>query len=275
LFLGGCTTPVPSRAPGTPPPAAEPSSAGIPEAGPWHFTYAYGSHRFEVRNDAIIEATESGIIDSVTSLTYISYTLRPRDDEVLVTGSIDSFVVTPADSITAAGRPMAFPIYFSARMDDTGHIREFSSPDTSSCGSAAGALLGIARDLLVAVPSSLLPGSEWEDSTSSVACRGDIPITVATVRRHRLDSGSASTGLLRILRQSELDIVGTGTRRVQTTTVRGRGQGTMEIFLDPANGVFRGAAGESLTELTFDAASRRERFRQHVRLQIRLLEPFP
>ena len=268
----GCT-PAPSRVP-VPTPA--PESPDEPRAtGPWRFTYAAGTHRYVLETDATIEALQSGTIDSVRSTAHLTYELFPAGDELLISGTIDSFSVSAGDSVPRTGHEMSFPIVFSGRMDQTGHVLEFTSPDTSTCGSPAGALLAIARELLVGVPAEVVLAAEWQDSTSTTSCRGDIPMTVSTIRHYRLEEQIDSSGvlLLRIARRSEVTLSGTGTRPVQATTVNGSGSGSMEILLDPLTGLFRHALGESLTTLTFDAASRRETFLQRVRLTITLLAP--
>ena len=245
-----------------------------PRTGPWQFFYTAGRYRYVLRNDATIETLASNTMDSVSSRAYLTYDLTPEGDGMLITGTIDSFTVNAGDSIPLPLHDMSFPIAFDGRMDRSGRIQEFSSPDTSSCGSAAGALLGIARELLIAVPSELTIGLEWRDSTSTTSCRGDIPMTVTTTRHHRLEEliDSAGIPLLRIARQTDVVMSGMGTRPVQATTVSGTGSGSMELLIEPTTGTFRHAVGESLTTLTFDAASRRETFLQRVRLTIELLE---
>ena len=275
LCAAGCTPAGSTRtlppAPATPEPGVQPVSTG-----PWRFSYAPGTHGYVVRSNATIEAVESGALDSVQSVAHLTYELIPAGEELLISGTIDSFTVNVGDSVPQPMHVLSFPIVFSGRMDEAGQILEFTSPDTSTCGSAAGALLGIARELLVAVPEQLTVGETWQDSTSTTSCRGDIPMTVSTTRHYQVEEQVDSSGIavLRITRRSDLAMHGTGTRPIQATTVNGTGTGMMELFLDPLTGTFDHAAGESLTTLTFDAASRRETFLQRVRLTIeRLASP--
>jgi hypothetical protein len=241
-------------------------------SGPWHFMHAPGVHRFELRSTAIIEAVDTGIVDTTALSAHLTYGAAHHDRSVLLTGTIDSVSVDViADSTQrmpsaspAHVPPGILPIAFQMRIDSTGRVLDFTSPDTASCGSPAGTLLAIARDLMVGVPNSVSVGSRWADTTTSTSCRGDIPITLTSIRSHTVEGTAVKDGVLvlRVRRETSTEIVGTGTRRVQTTSVTGRGQGWSELLLDPESGHYLGGHGESTLELTFDAASRRMTFRQ-------------
>ena len=245
--------------------AIEPSSSG-----PWHFAHADGRHRFEFHSRAIVEALDAGTADTVELTAHLTYVIDRATDTTIILGTIDSFSVH-GDSIPPARTSVVLPIPFRLLPDSSGHIQAIVSPDTSSCGSPAGTLLVIARDLLIAVPPQVSIGQQWADTTSATSCRGDIPITLASTRTSVVSRSSIANGVtvLHIRRESATNVSGTGTRRIQSTTVTGSGHGWSELILDPASGVLVDGHGESTLDLTFDAASRRMRFRQHVRQEIR------
>lgn len=271
IMATGCTSP--SRLPSRPDPtpldtntsAAEPSLSG-----PWRFAHADGVHQFEFQSSAIVEALDAGTTDTVQLAAYLTYVIDRSADTTIILGTIDSFSVH-GDSVPPVSASVVLPIPFRLVRDSAGGVQEIVSPDTSSCGSPAGALLMIARDLLVSVPHEVGIGVQWADTLVATSCRGDIPMTLTSRRSSIVTRASSANGptLLHIRRESVTDISGMGTRRIQSTTVTGSGYGWSELMLDPANGQFLGGHGESTLELTFDAASRRVRFRQHVRQQIR------
>ena len=271
VLATGCT---PSRPPSRPDPtpldtgtlAAEPSLSG-----PWRFAHADGVHRFEFRSSAIVEALDAGTTDTVELAAHLTYVIDRSADTTSILGTVDSFSVH--GSVPPVSSSVVLPIPFRLARDSAGGVQEIVSPDTSSCGSPAGALLMIARDLLVSVPHEVGIGHQWTDTLVATSCRGDIPMTLRSMRSSVVTRASSANGLtfLHIRRESATGVSGTGTRRIQSTTVTGSGHGWSELMLDPVSGRFLGGRGESTLELTFDAASRRVRFRQHVRQQIRRL----
>ena len=273
LVAAACAPPRPQSRPEPAPrdpveAATEPSAAG-----PWRFAYATGIHRFELRNEAIVEAPETGAADTVALSAYITYLIDRPSDSTIIRGTVDSFAVE-GGSAAPTGGAVVLPIPFELITDQTGRIQHFTSPDTSSCGSPAGTLLTIARDLLVMPPSDVWIGARWADTISATSCRGDIPITMTSARSFAVHRASIDDGnvLLHIRRESTIVVSGSGTRRIQSTTVTGHGRGSSEQILDPATGALVGGHGEATLELTFDAASRRMAFRQHVRQTIRRIQ---
>lgn len=218
-----------------------------------------------------MDALDAGLTDTIRLSAYITFVVR-RADSPAVTGTIDSFSVE-GTNIPSAGQPVALPIPFGLVPDSAGRLRDLVSPDTSSCGSPAGTLLALAREVLITLPADVRIGTTWSDSSSMTSCRGDIPITLTSERRSMLERSSMDEGRvqLHVRRESLTSVYGTGTRRIQSTTVTGTGSGWFEHVLDPATGHLISGHGESRLELTFDAASRRMTFHQRVRQLVRRL----
>ena len=218
-----------------------------------------------------MDAPEAGLTDTIRLSAYVTFVVR-RADSLAVTGTIDSFSVE-GTNIPSAGQPVHPPIPFELVSDSAGRLRDLVSPDTSSCGSPAGTLLALAREALITLPPDVRIGTTWSDSSSMTSCRGDIPITLTSERRSMLERSSTEGERIRlhVRRESLTSVHGTGTRRIQSTTVTGTGSGWFEHVLDPVTGHLLGGHGESRLELIFDAASRRMTFHQRVRHLVRRL----
>ena len=242
------------------------------DSAPWTFAHAAGVHRFEVRSEAIVDAPDARVTDTIRLSAYLTYVVSTADSPG-ITGTIDSFTVEGMN-IPPGHQPAALPIPFELMPDSSGKTYQLVSPDTSTCGSPSGTLLALAREVLITVPPAVRAGTRWTDSAVVTSCRGDIPITLASERRsviERIRLDEAGVRLI-VRRESLTSLHGTGTRRIQSTTVTGTGSGWLEYVLDPSNGRLLGGQGESQLELVFDAASRRMSFRQRVRQSIRRLD---
>ena len=244
-------------------------------AGPWRFELSDGLHRYELQSQAIVEAmdaVDAVMADTMELSAYITYVVDRDAGINVLHGTVDSFTVQ-GGSIPPASHGAALPIPFQLITDSSGQVLELTSSDTSSCGSPAGTLLAIARDLLIPIPAELHVGEQWTDTTSAISCRGDIPITLGAIRTFQLSRTSIEHDGIRlhVRQESTINVSGTGTRRIQSTTVTGVGRGWSERTLDPTAGILLGGHGEAILELTFDAASRRMMFRQRVQHRIRKL----
>ena len=273
LTFMACTPPRPSAQPEPMAPDTTVMEVRPSAVGPWSFALRDGVHRYELRSRAIVEALDSTVVDTVELVAVLSYVVGRVTDSSLVHGTIDSFSVSSRSAPPA--HSAVLPVPFQMTIDSAGRVAAFSSPDTSTCGSPTGTLLAIARDLFIPIPPVVHLGQEWADTISATSCRGDIPVTIVSSRVNRVAGTSTDTTsgnvLVHVHQQSTIEVSGTGTRRIQSTTITGAGQGWTERLLDPATGVLLGGQGESTLELTFDAASRHVRFRQHVNQTIRRL----
>ncbi|HUF26706.1 MAG TPA: hypothetical protein VMM18_06970 [Gemmatimonadaceae bacterium] len=247
----------------------DPVRTDLPRRGPWTFAYAPGTHRFELQTEAVVEALTASVVDTITSVIVLAYDIRSMSDGFRVDGRVESFGVSGVTGEMNAGVDQ-LPIEFSMAIDSLGRLSEFSSPDTSTCGSPSAALLASARELLVLPPHTLDLTTTWTDSTSSIVCRGDIPIVTEARREHRVSGTVAlrDRRAVRMLRRSTVTISGASTRPTQVVRVTGSGTADAEFFLDPVSGRFLGGTSRSTADISFDAASRREHFRQHVRQTI-------
>ncbi|CAA9310712.1 MAG: hypothetical protein AVDCRST_MAG11-1468, partial [uncultured Gemmatimonadaceae bacterium] len=128
------------------------------------------------------------------------------------------------------------------------------------------ALLGVARDLLVALPLTLAEGAIWRDSTSATSCRGNVPLTTSTVHEYRVArvAADSATGArtATVERRSRATIAGQGAGGSVGTTVVGTGSGQARLTFDLAAGRYEGGELTSAAELTVTTAAGVQTLRQ-------------
>lgn len=268
--------PIVAPSPANLPPVVPPVS---PAPAPRAFAYGPGSYRYEVRNDATV-STVGGETRSDTILmrAIISYRLvRGTADSLLVTGTVDTFTVSGGRA--AGASPLASPLPFSFTIGPSGRRLE-TVPDSSGvCSSPASTMVATARDLLLDVPVVLGPAAAWQDSTSSVVCRGMIPVTTRSTRTSRVEwtvtppemAGQAERAAFRVLRSGATVLSGSGQAAGREITITGDGSTTSAYYLDPRLGVLVGAVGDAATRLLVDTGTQRQEFLQQVRQRITLL----
>ena len=258
-----------------------PAPVALPApTAPVPFTNAPGSYRFAVTTEATIElSADSGSRGETRSTVaqVVYYVTAPPGGTGArtITGSVDSFTVTPP--ATPEGVPLLVaPVAFQGTIEPG--RRELALlpivPPLAGgveCGTPNRTLLAIAREAIVVPPPTLRVGQMWEDSTSSTVCRGDAPLTTHAVHRYRV-AGAVRYGgaeALHLTRSSALELAGEGTQRGISFAVTGRGSASADLFLDPALGRFLGGTSESTLELDVTVPGEgRQRFRQRARQRV-------
>ncbi|HEX5831684.1 MAG TPA: hypothetical protein VFY16_11935, partial [Gemmatimonadaceae bacterium] len=143
----------------------------------------------------------------------------------------------------------------------------------TNCASPNGVLLGTARDLLPAFPARLAPGARWEESATTTACRGGVPMTSVVTHRYRVRGPAGDEpGAVRVERRSSISLSGNGTQAGQMVNTFGRGEGEGEFVVDVARGLVRSARSQSTLELTFTTGGYSQRVTQSAEQQLRRLD---
>ena len=279
--LGGCA---PAAGPGAAEPprpvsrtSPPPPSLPAPTA-PVAFVNAPGSYRFVVTTEATIElsadsgsrAESRGTAAQVTY--YVTAPAGGTAGALTVTGSVDSFTVTPralGDSLAVA--PVAFRGTIEPGRRELTLQPIVPAPAGVECGTPNRTMLALAREAIVVPPPTLRVGQTWEDRTSSTVCRGDAPLTTRAVHRYRVAGAVRYEGVeaLHVTRASTLELAGEGSQRGIAFAVTGRGSSSADLYLDPARGRFLGGTTESNLELDLAIPGEgAQRFRQRARQRV-------
>ena len=269
--------PIPAAPPVVTPPAAP--APAVPAPPPHLFAYAPGIYRYEVKTDAVISSQSDSSADSVSTRALISYRITPGDSgRIAIEGTVDTFTVTSSRAGSAPPPATTVPFAFTAYPD--GRLVATSAIDsTAVCATPVSAIVTAGRELLTALPVPLAPAAEWSDSTTTVTCRGALPLIARSVRQSKASwaqvpadwSRHAGDVAFEVARTTTTTISGQGRAAGRQVDLGGQGQGSSLLYVDPDLGILLGGTGNSSTTIVVDAGSQRQEFIQTVHQQIRLL----
>lgn len=174
--------------------------------------------------------------DSVASRTSLEWSTVSGRQPLRLIGMVRDFAVqAPGDSSWRSLPELRFPVTFAAHVAAPGQQPVFEAPDPAGCD-ARSAVVQVLRDVWVAAPASLAPGTTWEDSSTYTLCRDGVPLQAASMRRYAVDSAEVHDGrlVLRVLREAEVALGGRGVQFGDSIQVAGHGtsQGTLFVSLD-------------------------------------------
>jgi hypothetical protein len=254
--------------------------------------YGSGTYRYAVVTAAQVSlASDSAAppeTDSLVTRSYLTYVLGGGGAGQSVGGAVDSLFVTSRRS-PAASQAVTVAMPFSGTLTTSG-VRLAGETRTDSAATTAvpvvpglppsclpgstDALLGVARDLLVALPPTIAEGAAWRDSSTATSCRGNVPLTVGTVHDYRVaalttDSLGAQTATVE--RTTRSTIAGQGSGGSLGTTVAGTGSAQGRLVFDLAAGRYTGGDINSAADLTVSAGGRTQRLTQRSTTRIALV----
>jgi hypothetical protein len=245
---------------------------------PHPFAYTPGVYRYEVRTDAVISAEGQPRVDSVSTRAVITYRITRADSGMIaVAGTVDTFAVT--SSHAGAVPPMA-NVPFNLVAFPDGRIRDSVLVDSAAvCSSPVSPIVTAGREVLTALPIPLAPAAEWTDSTTTITCRGAVPLIARSVRQSHAAwaivpaewSRQASDVAFEVARTTTTTISGQGHVAGRAVDLGGQGQGSSLLYVDPEAGILLGGTGNGSTKIVVDAGSQRQEFTQIVHQQLRLL----
>jgi hypothetical protein len=225
IGVAACT---PSAAPGPAPqpaPAAarlggrRTDSAGV-AASASATRVAAGRAAFQVTSVAsVVVAGDTSHHDTVSTQSTVRYDSRWTGAGLEVNGSVTS---------GSAGASVAF-----VATVDTATARVHLGDDSVSCPAPRAAAFAVVRDLLSAVPRSLSPGAAWTDTVTTVACRGDIPVTTTAVRQFTVTREGAA---IVVAHTTAATLAGATTKGGVRIELTGRGDGQASLQYQAESG---------------------------------------
>jgi hypothetical protein len=289
-LLSACRGPTRGPAPAPPPtddrpvpeaPAPAPVESARPLGPSVAVSYSSGTQRYLAVTTAVVQVAADGMppeSDSLTTRAYVTYVLGGGGVGQSVGGAVDSVFVTSRRS-PAASQAVTTALPFSGTVTGTG-VRLTTPPGAAAATCTAAstdAVLGVARDLLVALPPSLTQGAAWRDSSVVTACRGNVPTTSSTVHEYRVtqvvDTGPARTATVE--RTSRAAVSGQGSGGSAGTTITGTATAQARFTFDLATGRYAGGEITSASDLTVTDAGRTQRLTQRGVTRVSTVSPAP
>ncbi len=185
-------------------------------------------------------------------------------------GSIHDLSTEAGNRIGQPDVRLSFPITF------TGHVLNGvivldalngqARKSREDCSDPALSALSLIHRNIIILPSRLIPGMTWSDSTSAAVCSGTVPITTTSIRTYRVAGESNHEGrpALLIERNEKILSTGEGSQNQHRISIKTEGKGFSKFYIDRVTGALLDSNGEQQTEITINA-SRLQRFKQTVR----------
>ncbi|HEU4642812.1 MAG TPA: hypothetical protein VFS44_10195 [Gemmatimonadaceae bacterium] len=183
-----------------------------------------------------------------------------------VSGTIDSVLVSTGGKVAPAPGKHPYAA-FTGTLAPDGSLGPLSGSEPPRCPKGVDPLVAGARTLFIPTPGVLSKGSSWQDTVTTVTCRGDVPINGTTTHRYTVISDTTWQGkpALVISRTSEMLVQSdTTTPATHTLDISGSGTGTARLLIDPATAMLYQEIGQSSARLIIGTARSKVPFRQEV-----------
>ncbi len=254
-----------------PVPAAAPVAVVLPSR--IAVASAVAERSYEVRATARIERDSAGHNDEqrVESRGVVTWSLRrAADGAVRGSGRVDSFAVriegagapvptpVPISNVSGALSRVPTSVAFDAVLDAT-TVRVVTRPPLANeCDRPESSATALVRDLLVRVPTSVVSGDRWRDSSVSIVCRVGIPITVRSQHEYLLErvEGAAANMTLYIKRTTSTRLEGKLGSAWRALELTGSGSATDNARVDVTTGALLQLDGQGTLTLQLIDRSR-------------------
>lgn len=263
LLMAGCTPSTPSLAPV---PEAQPTDSALAvnaeatwtprrSPGSWHYKFE-SSATVTLDGDTTARALPVGRTALYTVTLALPDTGRVAGGDssgsFRVTGHVDSLMVTTAERIPRPTAGTGIRPYFSATLTPTGHLMDVESNSGTKCNEGIDPLTAAAQSFFISLPRGVSIGSSWQDTTSTVTCRGSASFSTTATRHYRVVRDTVWQN------ESVLLIRGTDTTLIRSQTdsdttamiIDGTGTATINLYVDPNTGLLVHSQAESQTILT-------------------------
>lgn len=239
--------------------------------------------RYEVRTIARVSRDSAGrsTEQRIESRALVTTSLqRAANGDFRGSGRIDSFTVRgPALAFdttakTQTSQPVSLDRMVFDAVLDAQSLRVVARPLLANeCDRPETGAMSLAREVLVRVPTSVLAGDKWTDSSITLVCRSGVPIAVRVRSDYVIERIDTRTNVLLLRRSMVTRLDGKLTSTWRTLDVTGTGSGTQQIIVDMTRGTVQRIDGNStvtmqVTERNRTNAPRTHRVVQHVELRV-------
>jgi hypothetical protein len=230
-------TPI-SKAPEAPQLPVGPDSARAPSVA---LRYALGSAAYRITTIGTISPAGDSTtkMDTVSTSTLIRYTTAWDSVARMVraTGIVRMRVSGAPAPHTTISSATESAVPFTATIDTASGLVTLStdSGGRTTCPAPSAAALDQVREYLSSLQRPTARATEWQDTTVSTTCRGEIPVT-ATIVRTFTASRPGTTGPAVVSHTSRAVLLGTAVHRGQSVSLTGTGDGVTDAEYDAESG---------------------------------------
>lgn len=154
-----------------------------------------------------------------------------------IAGAVDSTALTAGGNVPARTADTSKST-FSAHLDTLGDLTALTATGgaPASCSAGLDPVVAGAQVLFVTLPARLEPGMSWQDSTTTVTCRGSVPVTSVLRRTYTVADSTSLDGQpavrVDIATASTLAGAGLASAAGDSISVRGSGTATGALVID-------------------------------------------
>ncbi len=255
------------------PSAAGAGAARDPLAAPWVLAPSMAPRTQQLVITARLVTETDSLVreDTLQSALTAEWAVAPGDAPMRWVGRITDFRVR-VGALDSAAVPadLVLPLRFEAEGVGAGAQPRLPESEDATCADANAAIVNGWRELWLAPPSPLSPGTTWQDSATYTLCRDGIPLRVHSVRTYVAESATLRDGAAHaaVVRRSRVMLEGTGVQFGDTVRVIGGGSSTVRLLL-PLAGTAMTGEGEGVLTLELRGRRRAQRLTQESVLEIR------
>ena len=214
-------------------------------------------------------APQGALVDTVTTLARLGVTLVPSAD-----GASDQVAVLAFDSLVVRStglvrRPATAALAgesMRVRLEG-GRVARVAPADGRSACDGEAPLASLLAELVPAVRGDR-PGDSWSDTTTVLACRAGVPVTVTTAWRYTVKDETGPA--LALAREGTITLAADAPVKDQRLLLTGAGTSTGTITVDRGTRALRTLRATSVVTFELTNGQQSRRFTQTVADEVRL-----
>lgn len=235
----------------------------------WQPRRTPGSWHYVSSASTIVSLETDTLAKQVPVLSRVVYRLTATGtaNPFTVKGVIDSVAVTAGGKATAAAPGKHPYATFTGALAPNGSLGPLEGSEPPRCPKGVDPLVAAARTLFIPTPEAFSTGATWQDTVTTVTCRGDVPISGTTIHLYTVLSDTTWEGkpALIVSRTSQTLVQSdTASTAAHTLDISGSGTGTARLLIDPATALLYREVGQSSAHLIIGTSRSKVPFRQEV-----------
>ena len=214
-------------------------------------------------------APQAALVDTVTTLAKLGVTVVPGDEgasDQVAALAYDSLVVRSTGLVRRPATAAMAGESLRVRLEG-GRVARVAPADGRSACDAEAPLAGLLAELVPAVRDDA-PGATWEDTTTVLACRAGVPVTVTTVWRYRVKDETGPA--IALEREGTIVLAADAAVKDQRLVLTGSGTSSGTITVDRVTRAVRTLRATSVVRFELTNGQQSRRFTQTVADEVRL-----